>query len=129
MRMLGGPTNGQGTHLAIGGGTGTSVIPDCHRRTELRLSRISCLMGAVWAGLALDHLAEHAADLDVAAHSPHAVHYLGCPLLLMRLVLGPAFVSRQLGSGGLGRSPSRNPAREFQNGFSTARGQFPKALT
>jgi len=47
------------------------------------------LMAAVRAGLALEHVSEHAADAALAGHSPRAAKYLGWPmLLLMKLVQG-----------------------------------------
>jgi malonyl-CoA O-methyltransferase len=46
------------------------------------------VMGAVRAGLILDHLSEHIVDDALAAQSPRAVKYLGWPLLLlMRLTV------------------------------------------
>jgi malonyl-CoA O-methyltransferase len=41
------------------------------------------VMGAVRAGLTLDHLSEHAVDKDLVARSPRAVKYLDWPLLLL----------------------------------------------
>jgi hypothetical protein len=47
------------------------------------------LMGAVRAGLALEHVSEYAMDAALAAQSPRAGKYLGWPmLLLMKLVPG-----------------------------------------
>ncbi len=44
------------------------------------------VMGALRAGLSINHLSEHAVDGDLAARSPRASKYLGWPmLLLMRL--------------------------------------------
>jgi hypothetical protein len=46
-------------------------------------------MGAVRAGLALEHVSEYAMDAALAAQSPRAGKYLGWPmLLLMKLVPG-----------------------------------------
>ena len=47
------------------------------------------LMGAVRAGLALEHVSEYAMDAALAAQSPRAGKYLGWPmLLLMKVVPG-----------------------------------------
>jgi len=47
------------------------------------------LMAAIRAGLALEHVSEHAADAALAARSPLAAKYLGWPmLLLLKLVPG-----------------------------------------
>jgi hypothetical protein len=46
-------------------------------------------MAAIRAGLALEHVSEHAADAALAARSPRAAKYLGWPmLLLLKLVPG-----------------------------------------
>jgi malonyl-CoA O-methyltransferase len=41
------------------------------------------VMGAVRAGLIIDHMSEHAVDAALASRSPRAQKYLGWPLLLM----------------------------------------------
>ncbi len=41
------------------------------------------VMGALRAGLAIEHLSEHAVDERLAARSPRAAKYLGWPLLLL----------------------------------------------
>ena len=47
------------------------------------------LMGAVRAGLTLEHVSEHAGDVALAARSPRAGKYLGWPMLLL-MKLAPA---------------------------------------
>jgi hypothetical protein len=40
-------------------------------------------MGALRSGLTLEHMSEHAVDVDIAARSPRAAKYQGWPLLLL----------------------------------------------
>jgi malonyl-CoA O-methyltransferase len=61
--------------------TGVEVRPRSHVATIS-----DYVMAALGAGLAIDHLSEHAVGDDLAARSPRAAKYLGWPmLLLMRL--------------------------------------------
>jgi hypothetical protein len=41
------------------------------------------VMGALRSGLTLEHMSEHAVDVEIATRSPRAAKYQGWPLLLL----------------------------------------------
>lgn len=58
--------------------TGRDVRPRSHPNTIA-----DYVMGALQAGLRLDHLSEHVVDAELASRAPRAVKYVGWPLLLL----------------------------------------------
>lgn len=61
--------------------TGRKIVLDSERHTVS-----AYVMGALRAGLRIDHLGEHVVDAELAQRLPRAVRYAGWPLLLvMRL--------------------------------------------
>lgn len=67
------------------------------------------VMGAIRAGLHIDHLSEHAVDEALARRSPRAAKYLGWPMLLM-MRMRPAATSSATSPGCCGTRPaSRGP--------------------
>jgi malonyl-CoA O-methyltransferase len=59
-------------------GTGRETRPQSHPNQIA-----DYVMGAVRAGLAFDHISEHAVNEEIAARSPRSQKYLGWPMLLM----------------------------------------------